>query len=83
MALLVEQKDLLLSGTAIRLQYSASGFTVPTPPLQPFLQLAFNQGGGVWDHTDGSGASSARATITDVLEVDHIAVTQSDTEIIQ
>ena len=31
-ALLVEQKDLLLSGTALRLQYSASGFTVPTPP---------------------------------------------------
>ena len=45
LALLIEQKDLLLSGTALRLQYSASGFSVPTPPLQVFLQPAVGQGG--------------------------------------
>ena len=46
LALLIEQKDLLLSGTALRLQYSASGFSVPTPPLQLFLQPAIGQAGG-------------------------------------
>ena len=33
MALFVEQKDLFLSCTALRMQYSAPGFSVPTPPL--------------------------------------------------
>ena len=47
------RKDLFLSSTAIRLGYSASGFSVPTPPLQPFLPVpvlpvALGQG-GVWD----------------------------------
>lgn len=53
LALYVERKDLFLSATAIRLGYSASGFSVRTPPLQPFLPLpvlplAAGQG-GVWE----------------------------------
>ena len=53
LALYVDRKDLFLNSTAIRLGYSASGFSVPTPPLQPFLPVpvlpvALGQG-GVWD----------------------------------
>lgn len=53
LVLYVDRKDLFLSATAIRLKYSASGFSVRTPPLQPFvpvpvLPLAAGQG-GVWD----------------------------------
>ena len=83
MALLVEQKDLLLSGTALRLQYSASGFTVPTPPLQPFLQLAIGQGGGGWDTSNSSGVSSARVSITNALEFENLEATQSDAGALQ
>ena len=73
MALFVEQKDLLLSGTALRLQYSASGFTVPTPPLQPFLPLAIIQGGGDLDPS----------AISDDWEFEHLEVMQIDAEMIQ
>ena len=46
--LFVETRDLLLTATAVRLHYQGSGFSVPTPPVQPALQLA-GQGGDVWD----------------------------------
>ena len=72
MALFVEQKDLLLSGTALRLQYSASGFTVPTPPLQSFLPRAINQGGGDLD----------LSATSDDWEFEHLEVMQIDAEII-
>ena len=56
LALYVDRKDLFLSATAIRIHYPGSGFTVRTPPLQPFvpvpvLPLAIGQG-GVWDEDD-------------------------------
>ena len=37
--LLIDRRDLFFSATAVRLAYSASNFTVPTPPLQAFLVL--------------------------------------------
>ena len=78
MALFIEQKDLLLSGTALRLQYSASGFTVPTPPLQPFLPLIRNQGGGDGDPSDNSDDFSARDTTTTAWDFEHIEFIQID-----
>ena len=38
--LLVDRRELFLSATALRLNYLASGYSVPTPPLQPFLILS-------------------------------------------
>ena len=53
LVLYVDRKDLFLSARAIRIGYAASGFSVRTPPLQPFLALpvlplAAGQG-GVWE----------------------------------
>ena len=78
LALLIEQKDLLLSGTALRLQYSASGFSVPTPPLQVFLQPAVGQGGGVWDNSVSSNESSVPASVANALEDEDLDAIQSD-----
>lgn len=46
--LYIDKKELFLTATAIKLDYSASNFSVPTPPLQPFIRLELaGQGGGV------------------------------------
>ena len=80
LALLIEQKDLLLSGTALRLQYSASGFSVPTPPLQLFLQPAVGQGGGVWDNSVSSSESGIPASIANALEIENSDAIQDDAD---
>ena len=49
LALYCERTDLLLSATQLRLHLDLSAFTVPTPPVQAFLQPAVGQGGGHWD----------------------------------
>ena len=57
--LVIDRNDLFLSATALRLHYTGSNFTVPTPPLQPFLVLG--QVGvtpTVWDLDTVSEASS-------------------------
>ena len=68
----------MLSGTALRLQYSASGFSVPTPPLQAFLQPAVGQGGGVWDDSVSSNESSVPVSIANALEDEDLNAIQSD-----
>ena len=78
LSLLIEQKDLLLSGTALRLQYTASGFSVPTPPLQVFLEPAIGQGGGAWDDTVSSSDSGIPASIANALEGENSDAVQSD-----
>ena len=60
--LLIDTRDLLLSATAVRIHYVGSGFSVLTPPLQPWLQPALGQGGGAWDlaSSNSSGVTSSR-----------------------
>ena len=53
-ALYIDQKELFLWATAVRINYCASTFSVVTPPLQPFLRLQLAHGqGGVWDQSSG------------------------------
>ena len=58
LALYCERTDLLLSATQLRLQLDLSAFTVPTPPVQVFLQPAVGQGGGFWDEVESSDSQS-------------------------
>ena len=58
LVLLSDKSDLLLFATECRLQLHLSTFTVPTPPVQPFLPRAIGQGGGFWDDVESSGGSS-------------------------
>ena len=59
LVLFSDKSDLLLFATECRLQLHLSTFTVPTPPVQPFLPRALGQGGGVWDEVESSGSSSS------------------------
>jgi len=72
--LIVETKDLTLTATAVRIHYAGSGFSVPTPPVQPALQLA-GQEGGVWDQefsSDFASSGSAESeTISHAVESQH------------
>ena len=58
LALYCERTDLLLSATQLRLHLDLSAFTVPTPPVQAFLQPAVGQGGGFWDEVESSASQS-------------------------
>ena len=62
--LVVETRDLTLTATAIRIQYSRSGYAVRTPPVQPQLQLA-GQEGGVWNQEFSSDFESSRSAESD------------------
>ena len=66
--LIVETRDLLLTATAVRLQYSRPGFSVQTPPVQPQLQLA-GQGGDLWDEGVSSRSFSISETSSHAVEV--------------
>ena len=66
--LFLETKDLLLTATAIRIHYQGSGFSVPTPPVQPALVLA-GQGGGVWDQELSSSSSITDRSSSHAVEV--------------
>ena len=70
--LILDTKDLL--PTAVRLQYRGSGFSVPTPPVQPALQLAVGQGGGDWDlefSDNGFSESSSESVASHAMESEH------------
>ena len=66
--LCLETKDLLLTATAIRIHYQGSGFSVPTPPVQPALVLA-GQGGGVWDQELSSSSSITESSSRHAVEI--------------
>ena len=59
--LLLERSDLFLAATAIRINYAGSGWTVATPPLQPFIRLPLAGQGGVWDLSVFPGSGSSRS----------------------
>ena len=63
----LETKDLLLTATAIRIHYQGSGFSVPTPPVQPALLLA-GQGGGVWDQDLTTSSSITESSNSHAVE---------------
>ena len=65
--LILETKDLLLTATAIRIHYQGSGFSVPTPPVQPALLLA-GQGGGVWDQDLTTSSSITESSNSHAVE---------------
>ena len=58
LVLYCERTDLLLSATQFRLHLDLSAFTVPTPPVQAFLQPAVGQGGVFWDDVESSISQS-------------------------
>ena len=65
--LILETKDFLLTATAIRIHYQGSGFSVPTPPVQPALLLA-GQGGGVWDQDLTTSSSITESSNSHAVE---------------
>jgi len=69
--LLIDTRDLLLSATAVRLQYSGSEFSVATPPVQAALQLAVGQGGGDWDLEFSDNSESSEPVESHAMEVEH------------
>ena len=84
--LLVDRRELFLSATALRLNYSASGYSVPTPPLQPFLILG--QVGAVatvWDQdiseddlNSGSSHNLSGFSGSDAVEVENLDTLQDE-----
>ena len=64
--LIVETKDLTLTATAVRIHDAGSGFSVPTPPVQPALQLA-GQEGGVWDQEFSSDFASSGSAESETI----------------
>jgi hypothetical protein len=68
--LIVETRELTLTATAVRIHYSGSGFSVPTPPVQPALQLA-GQGGGVWDQEFSSSSSAESENVSHAVEIQY------------
>lgn len=74
--LIIDTSDLLLSATAVRIQYLGAGFSVATPPLAPALEIAVGQGGGDWDLTfsdvEGFPESSAESVASHAMEGEHI-----------
>ena len=65
--MLADRKDLFLSATAIRIAYSGSGYSVPTPPLEPYIQLG--QVGAVqtvWDQSS-SALQSSRSSLSSLV----------------
>ena len=79
--LLIDRRDLFLQATAFRLQYTGSGFSVPTPPVQLVVVPVFGQQ-GVWDLSSSGVESSARSLpSSDAVEetnVDSVQVQQSE-----
>lgn len=59
--LLADQREILLSRTECQLDLCLSTYSVPTPPLQAFLQLqpVIPGQGGVWDLDTISNSSSS------------------------
>ena len=76
--LVIDRSDLFLSATALRIQYSRSGYSVPTPPLEPYIVL--HQVGvvqTVWDQ-DSSALQSSRSSLNSL--VNSIAVVHNALE---
>ena len=73
--LIIDTSDLLLSATAVRIQYLGEGFSVVTPPLAPALEIAVGQGGGDWDLAFSDAdfpESSAQSVASHAMEGEHI-----------
>ena len=68
--LLSDQKDILLGQTELQLGLCLSTYSVPTPPLQPFLQPVLPGQGGVWDLDTITSSSSASSYQNAVEEED-------------
>ena len=68
--LLIDRSDLFLEATAIRICYTGSAWTVPTPPLQVILPLVQPGQGGVWDFDSDFDSSSSRSlpVVSDAVE---------------
>ena len=69
-----DKSELLLFATQCRLHLDLSTFTVPTPPVQPFLPRAIGQGGGVWDDVQssssrGTSVVTAHSSVQDAVEI--------------
>ena len=73
--LLSDQKDILLSRTEIQLDLCLSSYSVPTPPLQPFLSPVVHGQGGVWD-LDTVSSSSSQSSYQDAVEEEDIDALQ-------
>ena len=71
--LVIDRQDLFLQATAFRLNYVASGFSVPTPPVQAFLlPVQFGQG-GVWDlSSTGSSRSIPDSNAVEETDIDAV-----------
>ena len=70
-------EDLFLQATAFRLNYTGSGFSVPTPPVQLILlPVQFGQG-GVWDLDVSSAESSRSLPLSDAVEETNLDSVQS------
>ena len=70
---MIDRQDLFLQATAFRLNYTASGFSVPTPPVQAFLlPVQFGQG-GVWDlSSTGSSRSLPDSNAVEETDIDAV-----------
>ena len=68
--LLSDQKDILLGQTELQLGLCLSTYSVPTPPLQAFLQPVLPGQGGVWDLDTITSSSSASSYQNAVEEED-------------
>ena len=65
--LVIDRNDLFLSATALRLQYSGYIFSVPTPPVQPFLVLGqVGETPTVWDleSSESQGTDSQTSSLS-------------------
>lgn len=73
---LADQRDILLGRTECQLDLCLSSYSVPTPPLQAFIQLApvIPGQGGVWDLDTISNSSSSVEVQNAVEEEDLDAV---------
>ena len=72
--LLADQKDVLLARTEIQLNLCLSTYSVPTPPLQPWLPPVVPGQGGVWDLDTITATSSSASSEHAVEEEDTQAV---------
>ena len=74
---LADQRDILLGRTECQLDLCLSSYSVPTPPLQAFIQLApvIPGQGGVWD-LDTVSSSSSPSPYQDAVEEEDIDALQ-------
>ena len=74
--LLADQRDILLCRTEVQLDLCLSTYSVPTPPLEAFLQLqpVIPGQGGVWDLETISNSSSSSSSQNAVEEENPAAV---------